>query len=76
MSPLSGRWQIFLKTVGDPWVVVLILVDCFLGWVLTLQDDPVVVPSLTLVVSLISGIIGAILEIWPETTFLRGPDAG
>jgi len=69
MAELRDRWSVFLGIVAGPWVIALVVVDGFLGWVLTLQTDPIVVSALTLVITLFAGMVGAnIMNRWSGLT--------
>ena len=77
MKSLKQRWSVFFNLVADPWVVLLVVVALFLGWVLASQVGPtsgsppgaatpagppaVLVPTLSLIIALVVGVIGSII---------------
>lgn len=61
MVSLKERWKAFIKIVLDPVVFVLFPITAFLTWVLVGQTDRLIVVSLTLIISLLSGVLGGVL---------------
>ncbi len=54
------RWRLFLSITFDPWVVLLIVLTVVLGRVLIGQSNPSTVSALIVMVSLVSGVTGAV----------------
>ncbi|MDO8958071.1 MAG: hypothetical protein Q7V48_07535 [Deltaproteobacteria bacterium] len=69
MRPLKERWASFLTIICDPLVLIFLVLTILLGIFLKSQQDPVVIAALTIIITLISGILGAILKgKWNEIT--------
>lgn len=69
MRPLKERWASFLTIIFDPLVLTFLVLTLLLGIFLKSQKEPVVIAALTIIITLISGILGAILKgKWSEIT--------
>jgi hypothetical protein len=68
----KDRWGKFLTIVIDPWTVVLVAAGFFLSVVLIEQKDRATAAVLTLMVSILSGVLGSIwTNRWGELTAQR-----
>lgn len=69
MIPWKSRWRAFLDIVIDPWTITLIVVSAFLVKVIVEQTDRFVVAILTVILSVVSGVLGGLLtNRWTQIT--------
>lgn len=65
----KARWSAFLDITFDPWVLLLFTAGMVLSVVLVRQENPEAVAALTLMLSLISGVLGGLLTArWTNIT--------
>jgi len=69
MQTLKDRWGIFKGTILDPFVLIPLVATIGLGILLRSQKESEIIAALTVIISLTSGFLGAILRNkWSEMT--------
>jgi hypothetical protein len=62
MESLKNRWKTFCNIVFDPTALVLILLTIALAILLTYQTDTKAVAAMTLILTVLAGIVGSVLS--------------
>jgi hypothetical protein len=66
---LKKRWSIFLSTVLDPWLLLLLIGSILLIFMATDQNDPKIIALLTILISISSAIWGSrLMTVWHDYT--------
>jgi len=64
MLPWRERWRAFGSIVVDPWTIGLLILGYLLYRFQTTQKDPSIIAALTILISVVTGVLGGLLTNW------------